>query len=160
MQDNRVIQPVSDEFSAGPVAFNDADAGVAGAVLQHSGQRHADCAATNDDDAVGGRFVAAEDRHGAGDVPFGRQDINLIAAFKMIAGEGGLNSLSAPEAEDKGVEGAEQLGQLAQRRVHNRAVFVEVNGCDDDLSIEKFRHISRRWTGQAIHGDAGDLSLW
>ncbi len=146
--------------SAQVAAFlDDLGADALGPRLQRLGHRKTDVAAADDDDAFLLGDLLAEDLQGAVDVLGVGEDVDLVVDEQLIPGLGHEQAAAAPDADDHGAQGREQVGKLPQRRVHYRAVLVQHDAEKLRLAFEETFGVEGRGGRKAAHRSLGDLAF-
>ncbi len=127
VQHDGAFQAVGGAFGAGAVLFDDLAAHPVCPAFQRPGHAKAHIAATDDDDAFLFLGLFAKDFQRAVDVFGMGKDVDLIIGEQLIARIGGKEPTFAPHAHHDGAQGGKKIAQLAQGRVDDRAILIQLD---------------------------------
>ena len=76
-------------------------------------------------------------------------DVDLVVGEKLVSGFGREQLFLAPDADDNGAQRREEIGQLAKRRVQDRAILIELNAQKLGLAFKEHLGVEGRGRVQA-----------
>jgi hypothetical protein len=97
-----------------------------------------------------------------------RQDVDLVAPQKLVAG--GAKSRPSRRTDDDGAERREEVGELPERRVQDRAILVERDAqklrlpVHEAFGVEGRGRRQRRWSAASATSRSGlmttSMGMW
>ena len=159
MQHDGAFQRLGRMFGGGAVLFDDAGADAArlGFKFLRDGKAH--IATADDDDAFLLLLGLAEDVERARHVVAMGEDIGVIPREDLIARFRGKERALASEAHHHRPQCREEVGQLPERRLDDRAVIVDLDAQKLGLSIHEHLGVEGGGGRQPQHGGSGHFAF-
>ena len=159
MQNDGLLQLVSDRNGALAAGLDDLHAHVAAAVLQRTRNCKADIAAARENDALRRRFLMAEQAQGSGNLrPVGNH-VGEIADPQLIGRVRREHAVVSPDSDDGRSKIREEFGKLLQRRVHERAVLAAFDRDHRHAVLREANRVRRARKRDTAQHHAPDLEL-
>ena len=140
--------------------LNDLDGDGRQVTLDLLRQQQRDRAATADQEPARGILLVPERCHGAADDLGFHDEIDVIATRQLIIAGKVERLVAAHDADDLRVQVREQLRQLLDRRVEERALRAAMHAQETHLVVGERQHLERTGYPQAVGDGARDLDLW
>ena len=154
VQHDGAFERVGGVFGDGAVELDDLGAHPVGAALERFGDREADIAAAEDHHPFLAFHFLAEDLERALRIGAVGHHVDLVAGEDLVVALGHEQRAVAAHADDDGLERREQIAELPERRVDDRAVFLDLDAEQRRLSAEEQLGVEGGGGGEpAQHGE-------
>ena len=141
MNDGRPVQGLREILRALGVHFDDLEVQFGMGLFQGSCQKQADIAAADNHHAARFLFLMPERRHGTFDMFAVGNEIYLVTDQHLIVATRHDQIIAAHDSEDDDIEIGKYLGQLAERRIHDRAAVLAAYRDHAQAAVAERQHV-------------------